>query len=265
MLARVISAAALVGVTSRSSSSRRRLIILPYYVNNMQSMSQSMSQSRTSSSSVASASDAESTNMSLSGPPPIKNILHDLDAIGRTTENTFLRGMIPESTPPTLSLMPREVTAHYVIVEPESSPAPKLVVASKSCSEMIGLDPCELDTQRFANAMTGNELLPGLQPAYATPYGCHSFGQWFGQLGDGRAMSLGEVLATPVPETATIEANEACEAVIEDGEPHRYELQLKGCGRTPFARGFDGRAVLRSCVREFLGRDENKIIRILRV
>jgi uncharacterized protein YdiU (UPF0061 family) len=60
----------------------------------------------------------------------------------------------------------------------------------------------------------------------------NSYGQWFGQLGDGRAMALGEIL------------NE------RSGES--YELQLKGCGRSPFSRGFDGRAVLRSSIREFL-------------
>ena len=62
-------------------------------------------------------------------------------------------------------------------------------------------------------------------------YGCTCYGSWFGQLGDGRAHSLGEVI------------NE---------KSKRYELQLKGCGRSPFSRNFDGRAVLRSSVREFL-------------
>jgi len=69
-----------------------------------------------------------------------------------------------------------------------------------------------------------------MQP-YAANYGGHQFGHWAGQLGDGRAITLGEVL-TPAGA--------------------RYELQLKGAGATPYARTADGRAVLRSCVREFL-------------
>ena len=76
----------------------------------------------------------------------------------------------------------------------------------------------------------GNALLEGMDPSAAC-YGGHQFGVWAGQLGDGRAISLGEV-------------------VNADGA--RWELQLKGAGRTPYARSADGRAVLRSSVREFL-------------
>ena len=76
----------------------------------------------------------------------------------------------------------------------------------------------------------GNRVLPGMQP-YAARYGGHQFGHWAGQLGDGRAITLGEVVST-------------------DGA--RYELQLKGAGRTPYSRTADGRAVLRSSVREFM-------------
>ena len=78
--------------------------------------------------------------------------------------------------------------------------------------------------------LAGNCILPGMQP-YAARYGGHQFGQWAGQLGDGRAITLGEVLCP-------------------DGI--RRELQLKGAGRTPYSRTADGRAVLRSSVREFL-------------
>ena len=66
---------------------------------------------------------------------------------------------------------------------------------------------------------------------YAARYGGHQFGHWAGQLGDGRAITLGEVIAT-------------------DGT--RQELQLKGAGRTPYSRTADGRAVLRSSLREFV-------------
>src|SRR5690606_22740517 len=83
---------------------------------------------------------------------------------------------------------------------------------------------------QFAQVFGGNTLLEGMQ-AYATNYGGHQFGTWAGQLGDGRAITLGE-------------------AIGADGK--RLELQLKGAGPTPYARTADGRAVLRSSVREFL-------------
>ncbi len=75
----------------------------------------------------------------------------------------------------------------------------------------------------------GNRLAPTMRP-YAARYGGHQFGHWAGQLGDGRAITLGEL--------------------IPQGE--RWELQLKGAGPTPYSRTADGRAVLRSSVREFL-------------
>ena len=83
---------------------------------------------------------------------------------------------------------------------------------------------------RRSKLLAGNRVLPGMQP-YAARYGGHQFGHWAGQLGDGRAITLGEVIAT-------------------DGT--RQELQLKGAGRTPYSRTADGRAVLRSSLREFL-------------
>ena len=85
--------------------------------------------------------------------------------------------------------------------------------------------------EKFARIFAGNELASGLDEPYCTIYGCHCYGSWFGQLGDGRAMAIGEVV---------------------NGVGERFELQLKGCGRSPFSRGFDGRAVLRSSVREYL-------------
>jgi uncharacterized protein YdiU (UPF0061 family) len=88
----------------------------------------------------------------------------------------------------------------------------------------------DVATPAFAQLFGGNALLDGMQP-HAANYGGHQFGHWAGQLGDGRAISLGEVI------------NHAGE---------RWELQLKGAGPTPYSRGADGRAVLRSSIREFL-------------
>ncbi|HEV3008626.1 MAG TPA: YdiU family protein, partial [Burkholderiales bacterium] len=78
--------------------------------------------------------------------------------------------------------------------------------------------------------LAGNRVLAGMKP-YAARYAGHQFGNWAGQLGDGRAITLGEIIAT-------------------DGT--RQELQLKGAGRTPYSRTADGRAVLRSSLREFV-------------
>jgi uncharacterized protein YdiU (UPF0061 family) len=85
-------------------------------------------------------------------------------------------------------------------------------------------------SEGFAEAMGGNAVVDGMKP-YAACYGGHQFGQWAGQLGDGRAITLGEVI---------------------NDVGIRYELQLKGAGPTPYSRFADGRAVLRSSIREFL-------------
>ncbi|MBT8445678.1 MAG: YdiU family protein [Gammaproteobacteria bacterium] len=125
----------------------------------------------------------------------------------------------------------RQVTgACYSPVAPTPVSAPRLVAASPEAAALIGLAPEAFDAPDFVGLLSGNELLPGMQP-YAMCYGGHQFGHWAGQLGDGRAINLGEVTAP---------AGEA------------WTLQLKGAGPTPYSRTADGRAVLRSSVREFL-------------
>ena len=126
---------------------------------------------------------------------------------------------------------PRQVhNASYTRVEPTPVAAPRLLAWSEDCGEMLGIarpaDPAGLEAQ----VLGGNRVLPTMRP-YAARYGGHQFGHWAGQLGDGRALSLGEVIAA-------------------DGS--RQELQLKGAGKTPYSRTADGRAVLRSSLREFL-------------
>lgn len=125
---------------------------------------------------------------------------------------------------------PRQVLgACYSRVRPTPVAAPKLLAWSEDCAALLGLSPA-IDPATAAAVFSGNRLLPGMAP-YAACYGGHQFGNWAGQLGDGRAITLGEC---PGP----------------DGI--RYELQLKGAGLTPYSRSADGRAVLRSSVREFL-------------
>ncbi|KAH7293447.1 hypothetical protein KP509_28G026000 [Ceratopteris richardii] len=117
---------------------------------------------------------------------------------------------------------------------------PKLVSWSDSCAELLDLDPSEFDRADFAFLFSGATLLKGSLP-YAQCYGGHQFGYWAGQLGDGRAITLGELLNTK-------------------GE--RWELQLKGAGKTPYSRSADGRAVLRSSIREFLCSEAMHFLRI---
>ncbi len=107
--------------------------------------------------------------------------------------------------------------------------SPRLLAYSPEMTHQLGLTP-EVLAGDWLDALSGNGLRPGMAH-YATNYGGHQFGQWAGQLGDGRAIFLGEAL-TPAGE--------------------RLELQLKGAGPTPFSRRGDGRAVLRSSLREFL-------------
>ncbi|MEN3366916.1 MAG: serine/tyrosine/threonine adenylyltransferase [Burkholderiales bacterium] len=123
--------------------------------------------------------------------------------------------------------------AFYTRLQPTPVPAPYLVGASASAAALIELDPAEFETEGFVQAFAGNRNLPGSIPLSAV-YSGHQFGVWAGQLGDGRAILLGEAPARDLP------------------QPGMMELQLKGAGLTPYSRMGDGRAVLRSSIREFL-------------
>ena len=128
---------------------------------------------------------------------------------------------------------PRRRQVHGALhsrVEPTPVCAPRLIAHSREVASLLGIDAGDVASPAFAQVFAGNALLDGMQP-YAANYGGHQFGQWAGQLGDGRAITLGETVSAT-------------------GE--RWELQLKGAGPTPYARSADGRAVLRSSVREFL-------------
>ena len=106
---------------------------------------------------------------------------------------------------------------------------PYWVSRNAALARELGLDASWLASEEALEIFTGNRVLPGTEPL-ASVYSGHQFGQWAGQLGDGRATLLGE-LQTP-----------------QGG----MELQLKGAGLTPYSRGGDGRAVLRSSIREYL-------------
>ena len=143
-------------------------------------------------------------------------------------DNAFVRDLPAD---PVRARHPRVVEgAMYSRVEPLPVAAPVVLAYSAETAALLDIDAAAVAAPEFARVFGGNALLDGMQP-YAANYGGHQFGNWAGQLGDGRAMNLGEV-------------------VNRAGE--RWELQLKGSGRTPYSRGADGRAVLRSSVREFL-------------
>lgn len=120
----------------------------------------------------------------------------------------------------------------YTRLLPTPLSEPCLVCASGPAALLIGLDPATLDDPEFVSVFSGQSTLPGSDPLAAV-YSGHQFGVWAGQLGDGRALLLGEVRA-PFEPLGTL------------------ELQLKGSGKTPYSRMGDGRAVLRSSIREFL-------------
>ena len=120
--------------------------------------------------------------------------------------------------------------ACYSRVDPTPVTGPKLIAWSPEAAALLDLPADPGDGEVLGEVFAGNRLLPGMLPI-ATCYGGHQFGTWAGQLGDGRAINLGEV-------------------VNERGE--RWTLQLKGAGPTPYSRTADGLAVLRSSLREFL-------------
>lgn len=120
--------------------------------------------------------------------------------------------------------------AAYSFVQPTAVVAPRLLAWSEPLAEELGLARPQAADDPTLLALSGNRVLPGMRP-YAARYGGHQFGHWAGQLGDGRAITLAE---------------------MRDRRGALRELQLKGAGRTPYSRFADGRAVLRSSLREFL-------------
>ena len=119
--------------------------------------------------------------------------------------------------------------AFYTRLAPTPLPDPYLVAFNPAAAELIGLAREEAGRVEFAEIFCGNRLLPGFDPLAAV-YAGHQFGMFVPQLGDGRAILLGEAA----------------------GAQGRWDLQLKGAGKTPYSRMGDGRAVLRSSIREYL-------------
>ncbi|KAK5136467.1 hypothetical protein LTR08_003112 [Meristemomyces frigidus] len=165
--------------------------------------------------------------------------------------NNFTQKLPPDQQYPTPAsshkaerskLGPRLVReAAYTYIRPDSFGKTELVGVSKAALRDLAIDPATVDSEDFEETVAGKKIVtlekgkePGDSDIYpwAQCYGGYQFGQWAGQLGDGRAISLFE---TTNPTSGT-----------------RYELQLKGAGKTPYSRFADGRAVVRSSIREFV-------------
>ena len=152
---------------------------------------------------------AEQIYLEAAGRDALLNRLESLNF-----ENTFVR--LPE--------------AYYSRQQPTPLPAPYLVNFNPAAAALLDLDSAEAERAAFVEYFTGNRLLPGAEPL-SMRYAGHQFGYFVPQLGDGRAILLGEV------------RNRAGEL---------WDVQLKGAGLTPYSRMGDGRAVLRSTIREYL-------------
>ncbi len=134
----------------------------------------------------------------------------------------------------------------YTRVTPSPLADPYLVAGSAPACALVGVDPASLKEPEAMAALAGNSLLPHSNPLAAV-YAGHQFGVWAGRLGDGRALLLGDV---PALGRSGYTALAGSDQHLLDFD--RWELQLKGSGATPYSRMGDGRAVLRSSIREFL-------------
>ena len=124
----------------------------------------------------------------------------------------------------------REMEGFYSAARPAPAQEPRLVAFNRELAETLGIDASALEGERGARVFTGQELLPGAEPI-AQAYAGHQFGHFVPQLGDGRALLLGEV-------------------VDRDGQ--RRDVQLKGSGPTHFSRGGDGLSPLGPVLREYV-------------
>ncbi|KGM06083.1 Selenoprotein O and cysteine-containing-like [Methylophaga thiooxydans] len=157
-----------------------------------------------------------------------KQVTDTSTGLGFQFDNKFVREL--PADPETDNHRRQVLAACFSYVKPRKVKAPELVAFSHEMAAELDLDEANCLSEQFTQVFAGNEILDGMQP-YAQCYGGHQFGNWAGQLGDGRAINLGEVI---------------------NKQGKRFCLQLKGAGETPYSRTADGLAVLRSSVREFL-------------
>ena len=142
-------------------------------------------------------------------------------------KNTFINELPAD---PILENTRRQVeNAVYSFVSPKKTSHPEVLHVSKEMAFELGISEEETRSEFFKNIVTGNEIFPKTQP-FAMCYAGHQFGNWAGQLGDGRAINIFEI----------------------EQNSKNWKVQLKGAGETPYSRTADGLAVLRSSIREYL-------------
>jgi uncharacterized protein YdiU (UPF0061 family) len=124
---------------------------------------------------------------------------------------------------------------YFTVVPPTALSEPRWVSVNPLLAEEMGLNPEFLQNTESLQLLSGNHINPSLKPI-SLVYSGHQFGVWAGQLGDGRAITLGELSVKQA----------------DTNQSELWDLQLKGAGMTPYSRFADGRAVLRSSIREYL-------------
>lgn len=142
-------------------------------------------------------------------------------------QNRFISELPSDSN--TINEVRQVANACFSFVTPKTPSNPKVIHTSKEVAELVGLTDEDLASTEFLDIFSGQKVLENTQP-FAMNYAGHQFGNWAGQLGDGRAINLFEV----------------------EHNNQFYTLQLKGAGKTPYSRRGDGLAVLRSSIREHL-------------
>lgn len=150
-----------------------------------------------------------------------------MSTLGLTINDSFRKELPSDPSREHGSRTVKGATHSYV--KPRVPGEPKIIHVSDEMAVELGFSQEQIESETFTKVFTGAEDIEGSDP-YAMCYGGHQFGGWAGQLGDGRAINLAEV----------------------DNDGDRWTLQLKGAGPTPYSRGSDGLAVLRSSVREHL-------------
>ena len=170
-----------------------------------------------------------SRDKTFTGKPTIMNSpLHTKNLDSVIFDNRFLNELPCD---PVKENQRRQVVgACYSRIQPTKVSSPKLLAYSSDAAKLLDFPEQTTMDGYLTDILSGNRLLQGMDP-YAMCYGGHQFGSWAGQLGDGRAINLGEIL---------------------NRRNEHWTLQLKGAGATPYSRNADGLAVLRSSIREFL-------------
>lgn len=147
---------------------------------------------------------------------------------GLRWERTFIDAL--PADPITDNYVRQVRNACYSYTKPQLFKAPSLMILSMSVCRLLNIPEELTKTDEFLKIFTGQEPVPDI-PSWSCCYAGHQFGSFAGQLGDGRAITIGE---------------------LRNDEGNLFDIQLKGSGKTPYSRHADGKAVLRSCIREYL-------------